>query len=232
MKYFFYLCLIATSLVHAKTYTVKLGKTKVNIIKQYGKGKTFVHLHENEVTALKAAKTYIAHKGGTLITLKHSGKRNIVFYLRNVRYEFDPNRIFTDKGIKKTLKKLGPYSIAAHHEVKKFANKIKRLLPKGKIIAVHNNRDYSMKEYFPHHPLAGDVRALHYYPKNSYRNFYFVTKSKEYNRLANLKFNVALQANKASDDGSLSFYLGKKNYINIESAYDALKEQVKMIYHA
>ncbi|MDI9819727.1 MULTISPECIES: protein tyrosine phosphatase [unclassified Legionella] len=226
------LLILINSLVYAENYPVKLGTTQVIILKQAGRGKTFIHLHQNETTALQAAKTYINREGGTLITLKHTGERNIVFYLKHVRYEFDPNRIFTDVGIKKTLSQFGPYSAAAHRETKKLANKIISLLPEGKIIAVHNNKDYSLKNYFPHHSLAADVKALNYSPHINYRNFYFVTHEEEFKRLKKLKFNVALQASKATDDGSLSFYLGKKNYINIEAAYSALKQQLTMIDNA
>ncbi|ASQ45778.1 Cof-type HAD-IIB family hydrolase [Legionella clemsonensis] len=230
MKYFASLLLLACHVIYAQTFPVKLGdNTRVDIIKQSGRGKTLVHLHENEVTALQAAKIYVKRNGGTLITLKHSGKRNIVFYLHGVRYEFDPNRIFTNKGITKTLKQFGPYSREAHHEVRKLARKIICLIPAGKVIAVHNNRGYSIKEYFPHHPLAADARALNYIPKSSYRNFYFVTQGRDFSRLKNSHFNVALQANGATDDGSLSYYLSNKVYINIETAYGALKEQLKML---
>ncbi|MBA2651466.1 MAG: protein tyrosine phosphatase [Tatlockia sp.] len=203
------------------------------MLKTTGKGKTFVHLHENEVTALRAARIYVIKKGGTLITLKHSGKRNVTFYLNGVRYEFDPNRIFSDKGIRKTLKRHGHYSQSAHAEVKKLAKEILYLLPPtGKIVAVHNNRFYSMKEYFPKHRLAADIGAMYYRPKSNYRNFYFVTKKQEYNRLKKLKFNVALQAKKVQDDGSLSYRLTSKNYINIEAAYGALTTQLKMLASA
>lgn len=230
MKYFASLLLLMCHVIYAQTLHVKLGdNTKVDIIKQAGHGKTFVHLHENEVTALQAAKIYVKRHGGTLITLKHSGKRNVVFYLHGVRYEFDPNRIFTNKGITKTLKQFGPYSREAHHEVRKLAREIICSIPPGKVIAVHNNRGYSIKEYFPNHPLATDAKALNYIPQSSYRNFYFVTQSRDFSRLKNLQFNVALQANRATDDGSLSYYLGNKIYINIEAAYGALKEQLKML---
>ncbi|WP_332248014.1 hypothetical protein [Legionella tunisiensis] len=80
--------------------------------------------------------------------------------------------------------------------------------------------------------MAKDVKALNYRVKSNYRNFYFVTKSEEYRRLKKLQFNVALQSTNATDDGSLSFYLAKKNYINIESAFGALKEQIRMLYNA
>lgn len=233
MKYFFaFFLFLFNSLLYAETHTVRLGNTQVKIIKKTAPGKIFVHLHENEQTALKSAKMYLAREGGTLITLKHSGERNVVFYLKKVRYEFDPNRIFTDRGIRNTLKKHGHYSPQAHRVVKGFARRILALLPKGKVIAVHNNREYSMKDYFPYHPLATDVKTVHYIPFTSYRNFYFVTQAKDYERLKKLRFNVALQAKHASNDGSLSYYLGKKNYINIEAAFHALAQQLKMLYHA
>ncbi|CDZ76553.1 hypothetical protein BN59_00827 [Legionella massiliensis] len=233
MKYFLYLYFILNSLIHAETHTVRLGNTKIAIIKHKGKGKTFVHLHESEVTALAAARLYVAKEGGTLITLKHSGERNVVFYLRGVRYEFDPNRIFTDKGIRTTLKQFGHYSPAAHFEVKKLANQILVLIPPGKVVAVHNNnRNYSLKEYFPKHSLARDANALYYRSFSNLRNFYFVTRREEYLRLKKLKFNVALQAKHAQDDGSLSYHFANKNYVNIESAYGALSAQLKMLRSA
>lgn len=221
-----------SGVLYAKNYTVQIGKTPVNVIKVSGNGKTFIHLHENEVTALVAAKQLLKQEGGSLITLQHSGERNIRFYLKGVRYEFDPNRIFTDRGIEKTLHSYGHYSISAHREVKKLAVKIISLLPTGKIIAVHNNKDYSLKEYLPKHPLASDVKALNYNHQTNYRDFYFVTQLQEYNRLKKLKFNVVLQTPHAQDDGSLSFYFAKKNYVNIEAAYGHLSTQLKMLHYA
>lgn len=232
MDYLIYIYMFINGLIHTEVHTVKVGDTPVQIIRQAGEGKTFIHLHENEATALHAAKFYVDKKGGTLITLKHSGNRNIVFHLNKVKYQFDPNRIFTDRGIKKTLQQFGRYSTAAHRQVKYFAEEIKHLIPKGKVIAVHNNRDYSLEEYFPKHALAGDAKDINYREKSSLRNFYFVTKREEFERLKKLKFNVALQAPKAQDDGSLSFYLAEKNYINIESAHGQLAAQLKMLDHA
>jgi hypothetical protein len=237
MKIFFYLffaILGFCGLIHADTHVVKLGDTqvKIKVLRHVKKGKTFIHLHQNEVTALEAAKFYVAREGGAVITLKHSGQRNIVFYLKGMRYEFDPNRIFTDRGIIRTLKQFGSYSRPAHLEVKKFASKILMLLPADKIIAVHNNKTFSMKDYLPKHSLAHDAKAIHYLPKTSSRNFYMVTQRKDYNRLKKLHFNVVLQADHAQDDGSLSYYLSKKKYINIECGYGELSAQMKMLGYA
>ncbi|AMP93962.1 protein tyrosine phosphatase [Legionella pneumophila subsp. pascullei] len=209
-----------------------VGDEPVIIQQTKGQGKTFVHVHHNEQTALKAAKAVIRKEGGSLITLIHSGGRNIVFHLNNQRYEFDPNRIFTDKGIKKTLVQYSYYTPEAHQEVKKLADKIKALLPEGKVIAVHNNSSYSLKDYLPGHELAKDAKALYMNPDNYYRNFYLVTKLSDYLRLKMQGFNGVLQKPSATDDGSLSVYLAKRDYINVEAGYDQLAEQIKMLLHA
>lgn len=233
MPYLLCLLFAFSQFAYAKTYPVKIGSSTIYIIKeQQGRGKNFVHLHANEVTALKAAKTYIKQHGGSVISLKHSAKRTISFYLKGDYYEFDPNRIFTDMGIQKTLKLYGHYSKGGHMAVKQFANKILSLLPEGKIIAVHNNKGYSLKEYFPKESLASDASAIHYKVNSSARNFYFVTEKNEFNRLKRLNFNVVLQADNPNNDGSLSYYLAKKNYVNIEAAFDEFAAQLKMIASA
>ncbi|EHL32715.1 hypothetical protein LDG_5311 [Legionella drancourtii LLAP12] len=209
-----------------------VGDEKVEIMHMLGRGKTFIHVHHNEQTALKAAQAVIKQEGGSLITLVHSGGRNIVFHLNQTRYEFDPNRIFTDNGIKKTLATLSQYSPEAHKEVRKLAEKIKQLLPAGKVVAVHNNSSYSLKDYLPGNPLERDAQAIHMLPRNYYRNFYLVTKISDFLRLKSKGYNGILQKNSATDDGSLSIYLAKNEYINVEAGYDQLLEQIKMLQHA
>lgn len=234
MKYGFLLLLIGLISGCASNYPVKVGDETVIIQHhQNGNGKAFVHLHQNETTALQAAKTVIKAEGGSLLTLVHSGGRNIVFHLDKKRYEFDPNRIFTDQGIQKTLVEFGDYSPKAHAEVKKLAHKIKVLLPKDKkIIAVHNNQSYSLKDYLPGHDLATDAKALNVNTGNHYRNFYLVTKKDDYVRLKELNFNSIWQALNASDDGSLSVYLANSDYVNVEAGFDQLAAQINMLKHA
>lgn len=45
-------------------------------------------------------------------------------------------------------------------------------------------------------------------------------------------FNGVLQKASATDDGSLSVYLAKREYINVEAGYDQLKEQIHMLLNA
>jgi hypothetical protein len=232
MRYTLLILLFSSQFAQAMNYIVMVGDEKVAIKHVVGRGKTFIHLHYNEQTALKAAETVIQKEGGSLIALAHSGGRNIVFHLNNERYEFDPNRIFTDAGIKKTLSSLSHYSPKAHQEVNKLASKIKELLPKGKVVAVHNNSTYSLKDYLPGKLLEKDAQAIHMDPGNYYRNFYLVTKVGDFLRLKSKGYNGVLQKASATDDGSLSIYLSKNNYINVEAGYDQLLEQIKMLHHA
>lgn len=98
-----FLCCFLITVAHAAQYSVNVGDSRVLIKQQSnGCGKAFVHVHQNETTALKAARAVVKARGGSVLTLVHSGGRNIVFHLRHTRYEFDPNRIYTDRGIKKT----------------------------------------------------------------------------------------------------------------------------------
>lgn len=232
MNYCLLVLLFFCQITYAMDYIVRVGDEKVVVKHTVGKGKTFIHVHHNEQTALKAAQAVIRQEGGSLITLEHSGGRNIVFHLNNKRYVFDPNRIFTDSGIKKTLIHLSQYSLAAHKEVKKLADQIKQLLPNGKVVAVHNNSSYSLKDYLPGNSLEGDAQAVHMLPRNYYRNFYLVTKIGDFLRLKSKGYNGVLQKNTATDDGSLSIYLAKNAYINVEAGFDQLFEQIKMLQHA
>ncbi len=232
MKYGLLFILIVLQAGCAMNHKVMVGDERVIIKHLPGKGKTYVHVHQNEYTALRAAKTAIQKQGGSLITLVHSGERNIVFHLNNERYEFDPNRIYTRNGIKKTLMQYSHYTPQAYKEVKKLADEIKGLLPEGKVIAVHNNNTYSLKDYLPGHQLAHDAKAVHMNTDNYYRNFYLVTKLPDYTRLKEEGFNGILQKKSAVDDGSLSIFLANREYINVEAGYNQLGMQVTMLLHA
>lgn len=232
MRVFFLILLALLEVGCAVHHKIMVGDEPVIIQQTPGKGKAFIHVHQNEQTALKAARAILRKEGGSLLTLKHSGGRNIVFHLNKERYEFDPNRIFTDLGIKKTLSQYSKYTPQAHKEVKKLADKIKLLLPKGKIIAVHNNSSYSLKDYLPGHDLAHDALALHSNPNNYYRNFFLVTQRTDYVRLKREGFNEILQKPAATDDGSLSILLANSDYINVEAGFDQLAEQIKMLERA
>ena len=219
---------------HAGKVPVQLGDTQVVVEHiEHGQGKAFVHVHQSEQTALQAARAVIESEGGSIVTLHHPGGRNIVFRLDGVRYEFDPNRMFTDAGIKKTLKQFGAYSPEAHRLVQQLACHVKVLLPKHQaVIAVHNNRSYSLKEYYPGASLADEAEALYVPQPKAYRNFYLVTQKSDFARLKHAAFNSVLQASTPDDDGSLSVYLNRKPYVNVEAGHGQLAAQITMLRSA
>ncbi|MFY7698595.1 MAG: protein tyrosine phosphatase [Legionella sp.] len=234
MKIVLVFLLMTIQSLYAVNYPVQLGDTQVMIhVERHGIGKSFIHLHQNETTALAAAKTMVDTQGGLLITLVHSGGRNIMFNLYNKHYEFDPNRIFTRLGIEKTLRQYSSYDPSAHKEIAKLAAAIKHLLPRGKIIAVHNNQQaYSLRSYLPGHRLAHDAQDLRVLDQKNYRNFYLVTNPDDFKRLIQQQFNSVLQAKNATDDGSLSIYLANRDYVNVEAKFGQLLQQINMLHHA
>ena len=89
------------SCLHSASFPVRLGNETVVIQqKQHGMGKAFIHLHQNERTALKAARAVVDTEGGSVLTLVHHGERNIVFYLKKFKNKEQENKK-TCKGLKK-----------------------------------------------------------------------------------------------------------------------------------
>ena len=210
-----------------------LGDTKVLIqLENYGPGKIFVHVHANETTALEAARRIARSNGGQVVTLIHVKERDVHFHLNGRAYAFDPNRIYTRLGIQKTLKMHGCYDAKAAHVVATFAKKVLATIPSGKVVAVHNNKGYSLRDYLPHHSLAPDAQKIYLKGRSNYRNFFLVTQRHDFYRLKTLGFNVVHQARHVSDDGSLSVALARRHYVNVEAAFGELHQQMNMLAHA
>ncbi len=217
----------------------RIGETLVNIAIHIN-GETdfvFFNMHDNENTSVDASKKYIEENGGCLVEVKANGDRLITFTLNNINYTFDPNRIFTDVGIKKTLKKHGNYSEKAFTVVQKFAQFLINLVfmddPKA-IIAVHNNTNgrYSVKSYSTNGVYQNDAESVNVVESHDSDDFFFVTERKYFESIQDLGFNVALQNNEnVTDDGSLSVYCGQHEipYINIEAQQGHFDQQLEMM---
>lgn len=207
----------------AQTYPYLLGDATVNIkVFQNGNGSTFVCPHDNENTASTVALRMVRSHGGTLIELSHKGTRNITFNHEGASYEFDPNRMFSDRGIKASLQAQGGrYSQEAHALVENFASVVKLYIKPGQIIAMHNNTNgsYSALSYKEGGDMQREAQQVHINPDIDPDDFYFVTTQAAFNRLQRLNFNVVLQSRRATDDGSLSVYAARsgKPYVNVEA---------------
>lgn len=223
-----------TSAVAAEVQPVRLGDTEVSlVVTRYGAGGyTFVAIHENESTAVAAARTVLARYGGRLIQLKHGGTRNVSFKLGGRAYSIDPNRIFTDAGIRATVR--GGYSPEVHQAVKAFAAEIiKRLEGSRAIVALHNNTNgsYSIRQYQGRGPLAADAAEVHVVEAQDPDDFFFVTSRRLFAVIKAGGFNVALQSASVSDDGSLSVYSARHGimYVNVEAENGHQAAQTKML---
>lgn len=219
--------------------SVLLGESQIKIV-TYVNGTSkivYFNMHDNENTAVEAAKTLVANFGGYLVELQAQGERLIAFTLDRRKYTFDPNRIFTQQGIKKTLERYSQYSLAADLEIQRFAKQLLKYVLTDSlvaVVAVHNNTDgnYSIESYLSGGRFAKDAQAVFAKPNLDPDDFFIVTQNSFFESFRSEQQNVMLQDNQqATDDGSLSVYCGKKGipYINVEAQYGHLDQQIEML---
>ena len=221
-------------------YTFDWGNNSTSIlVSQYGQSKdvVMIHVHDDETTSAKAAKEVLQHTGGLIIELDNGGKRLVKFKKSGRWFFFDPNRIFSLKGIQQNLHFLNDHvTSAAISSVKAFSAFILQKIPisVNNVIALHNNDNgkYSIRSYKANGSHAKDASKLYIDRECDPDNFFIVTSTKLFRELKMKGYNVVLQNNTtARDDGSLSIYLGKRNitYINVEAEEGNHMEQEGMI---
>lgn len=224
------------------TIHYKLGNRVVSIkIFQYGDAKDFImiNLHADEITSVIAAHKFLETTGGLLIKIENDNKRNIRFGLGNQKYTFDPNGMFSKKGITKSLKEHGNSSDLAVIEIEKFAERILQLISENPscIIALHNNTDgqYAATSYLPGNEKETDTKKVYINPLQDADDFFLTTDSILYQQLAAEKYNCILQDNEnAGKDGSLSVYCGEKKmrYLNCETQHGKKEQYLEMLFIA
>lgn len=229
-----------------KTIFYQLAENIVPIkIQQYGERSdmVFISLHDDELTSVDAAKRILEAHGGVLIGIENKAQRNVSFRLGQYFYKFDPNRMFSKAGIKKSLEQTGKTSVRAIDEVEKFGRRIIELIPGETkcIIALHNNTPglFSVTEYAAGNKRSIDSKKVYINAEEDTDDFFLTTDNHLYEKLADIGFNTILQDNKnCTEDGSLSVYCGKKNirYVNCETEhgksgqyYDMIKSLVTLL---
>lgn len=230
---------IKSTNIISKIVPLKIGETTIHIcLSSLGNSDIiYFNMHDNENTSVKATKVVIKEYGGILVEIRAENQRLISFSLEGNLYIFDPNRIFTDKGIKNTLVNYGKYSKNAEKEIHAFTNSLRKYLLEENIkviVAVHNNTDggYSVKSYMDGGKNPTDSKEVFWNRNTDPDDFFFVTEKRYFDYLKAKRVNVVLQNNKsATDDGSLSVYCGKNGipYINVEAQHMHLIEQVEML---
>jgi hypothetical protein len=219
------------------TLTYRLGSTPVNLILRTYSGPSslfYIHLHDNEITAKKAAITMLEKYGGQLLSIENNEQRNISFRLDKQTFTVDPNRIFSNEGIDASLKLLSKSDPDALQAVKGFAEFILKQLPDSAlIVAPHNNTDerFSIHSYTIA-PLKDEAAAVHINPENDADDFILTTDSVLYNFYKSEDINVILQREgDLTDDGSLSIFFGKKKraYLNVEAQHGHKFQQILLL---
>jgi hypothetical protein len=220
----FFAFLILASIQPNKDVVVKLGSSHC-IIREVNKGDALtavISLHNDETTCIRAFSDLPVSTPFVLHQIIQSGERLLYFKSNHKNYLFDPNRIFSKKGIRMTLKKYNKsYPKNLLNKIKKFSNKVLHISGIQKssnhVIAIHNNRDgeFSILS-FKDSPATSKI---HVEESKDPDDFILVTKLSDFMFFKKHNQNVVLQSNSAPDDGSLSIYCQKKNipYINIEA---------------
>lgn len=210
-----------------------LGQTIISVRQStYGTDAPFlfVHLHSNETTAIKAVQRMGSEWGIPLIQLSNKKSRLVPFQLNSQTFRFDPNRIFSDEGLRKTLRRSGRYTDAAFREVQRFRDSLLSLLLTGKpLVAVHNNTDrrFSILQYRD----AGSGQ-VHLNATQDTDDFFITNDETIYTRLKQENVNVVLEdVSQLEEDGSLSLYCSRQGipYINVEAQHGHLTRQLQML---
>jgi hypothetical protein len=194
----------------------------------------FAMPHENEQTAFQTALAWLHKNGGTLLRVEQSGNREVIF-AGPQRCTVDPNRFFSDEGLRKNLAKLNGAAATPQLQfasIRAFADAFRSemlscvsKLPQPVVVALHNNRhislgdDYSIRSYLPGGDSRAEAAAREGNPAvidpGSPDNFFLVTSAVDFEALR-AHYNVVLQAQSPTDDGSLSTQLPGYRYINLE----------------
>ena len=201
-------------------------------------GIRFIHVHENEKTAVEAAYSMLEKFGsGCFTTWKALNDRYVTFSLNDTTYKFDPNRIYTPKGRRETIDSNGEYSVEAEEKVAMVAELfLKNYIDSNRlIIAIHNNTDgggLTIKSFTKGGAYERDAKKVYTSRNKDKDDFFITTDERIFNYIKNRGFNVLLQDNEnATDDGSLSIYAANKkiSYLNIEAQHGHLKQQQEML---
>ena len=190
-------------------------------------------LHDDENTAAEAGAAFVEEHGGRLVELRAQGERRVSFSFDGRHYDFDPNRIFTDVGIRTRLEPEA--TDEAVWATRMFADSLLVVYnPHDVIVTLHNNTpdNYSVLSYVGGGQYENDAEAVHMEEGVDPDDFFFVTDRNLYDALRADDFNVVLQNDEsATDDGSLSVWAAQNDlsYVNVEVEHGHLEQQKSMI---
>ncbi len=193
-------------------------------------GFLLLQLHSNERSAGEAAYTAACRWGTEFLQLLNNEQRLVGFQHQEQWFQFDPNRIFSTEGIRKTLAQSGAISEGAVAAVQQFSDSLLCLLNRYQvIIAVHNNTDsrFNIRQYLPIDP-----ERVHLNQQQDEDDFFLTNDPAFFAALKAGHHNVVWEnASRMEEDGSLSLYCQRNNirYINIEAEHGHTAGQLAML---
>lgn len=217
---------------------VVIGDTQVELYtRRFGSGGwRYLNLHENERTSVEAARLLLQSEPGTLIGLRSRGSRLVTFHDGGRPYTFDPNRIFSDDGLERTMRHYASYASKAAEAVRGLRAAILAAIagpPEDRIVALHNNYGggFSIHRYAQAGTQSADARAVAMPSGHEPEDFFLVTRPRDFEALRDAGFNVVLQAEHPADDGSLSVWAQREGraYVNVEARHGRLQTQLRML---
>ncbi len=199
----------------------------------------FFTMHDDEHTSVRAGRNAVRKRGGQLLELTHEGTRNVVFQEAGQQYAFDPNRIFSQRGVRRTIQEQSARDRIpdrVNKEVWNFAEHLVdefRLTDRPSINTLHNTMgDLTVEAYTGGGKFEQNASRVSVNPARSTGNFFLVTTERDYNTLSEKGWNVVLQDEQnVEEDGSLSVRSQKEGipYVNVEAELGETDTQRKMI---
>lgn len=242
MKFFLFFiacfCFVAFSGAVSEDEAVfNFGKhiCKVKIFRADSSFSSWVSLHDDENTATSEFKEMKKGMSGvSLFEITQNEKRFLVYEIDGKTFRFDPNRIFSESGIQKTVDHLNNnYPQKLIGNIQAFSDSLLRIIlpadSTGYLVSAHNNSNnsFSVLSY------KNSINAEEVYTniEADIDDFFIVTRAHDFEYLKSLNYNVVLQSNEAEDDGSLSVYAQKNNipYISIEVQHGKKNKQSEMM---
>ena len=220
------------------THTLYLGEEKVwvDIYKRAGADITLLDLHDNENTAVEAGLAFIEKYGGRLIDLRHGRGREVVVRVDGLLHRFDPNRMFSDAGLRASLKYFNNNSDEIFAIAAAFRDSVINLIDVREgmvVIAIHNNTPDKMTidDFLPGEGYGKDTRKVSISHQQDLDNFFVVTQDDLFAALSISGYNVALIAQKPPDRGMFSDYCVRLNALNVtvEAEHGKQADQEKML---
>jgi hypothetical protein len=207
----------------------KLAGISFRVIRNGHAGRRYLLIHGNEETAREVLTQHLRTAQGTAYLIENKN-RNIPFQ----GGELDPNRMFSRAGAERNLRTLNPNWPDAQVQngllaLDRHRHEILDAVRPGKgdvLIAVHNNRDYSVAD----EATASNRTALN--DQGNPHEFCLCTDEDDFELLAKGPYNVVLQNRPAgADDGSLSRYAAGAGfrYANIEAGLGQSEKQRRML---